>query len=736
MQVWGNIGAVARSREGKIHLATMALVCFGLFALLLAGIAYLTGASGILIAALVLLGLAASAVSGLLPDRPIEEAPPAEDSGGEKQIAVLTDRVGEMRESEERFNELIEALGDLVVHRDRDGRILYANGVFIDLVQRSLAEIKGKTLPQLGIEVGLVPEAAFEDGQSISSTDVSIYTPKGTHWFSWTELSSRDADSDAVSHRAIARDITARKRTETALVNARERAEQANQAKSRFLATVSHEIRTPMNGIMGMATLLIDTRLSAEQRTYVGAISTSGAALLALIEDLLDYSKIEAGRLELEPQRMNVRELVESIVELLASRAFAKHIGLGCHIAPDVPETIFADPGRLRQVLLNLLGNAVKFTEEGGILVTVKTAMHDGQPALAIAVNDTGPGLDEDAKLRIFRDFQQADSSTTRRHGGAGLGLAISRRLMDAMSGTLTVDSAPGEGSTFTVRLPAREAEAPPEGVVPALKGWEIALVTPHAVEGEALAMTIRAHEGQARVFDSEASAIALLQRDRSSFDAVIIDATLEDDKGELLSRLRHHGLRARQALTLIAPNDRGRLAAFRAAGYSVFLARPARGRTLLRLLLNGRPDVDESSAIDSGRTGNRTSGSSLSVLVAEDNEINAMLARATLTKAGHKVTLVTNGRAAVDMLTDPARLYDAVLMDLHMPVMDGLDAIASIRRYEEETGRPPMPILVLSADGQEKTRHGVLAHGASGFVTKPLDPDRLLAALEEHASA
>ncbi|RVB12784.1 PAS domain S-box protein, partial [Mesorhizobium sp. M7A.F.Ca.CA.004.05.1.1] len=250
------------------------------------------------------------------------------------EIETLADRMWEMQESDERFRGLIDALGDLVIHRDRDGYIVYANKVFADLVEIDQRDLAGKTLAELGIEVGMVPDAAFSDHECLSSTDVSISTPSGQRWFSWIELSVRDKDSGAVSHRAIARDITARKRAESSLITARERAEYASQAKSRFLATVSHEIRTPMNGIMGMARLLADTSLSPEQQTYVGAVSTSASALLALIEDLLDYSKIEAGRFDPEPQPMSVREIADNIIELLAARAFAKDIGLGCHVEP------------------------------------------------------------------------------------------------------------------------------------------------------------------------------------------------------------------------------------------------------------------------------------------------------------------------------------------------------------------------------------------------------------------
>ncbi|RVC20637.1 PAS domain-containing protein, partial [Mesorhizobium sp. M7A.F.Ca.CA.004.04.2.1] len=338
----------------------------------------------------------------------------------------------EMQESDERFRGLIDALGDLVIHRDRDGYIVYANKVFADLVEIDQRDLAGKTLAELGIEVGMVPDAAFSDHECLSSTDVSISTPSGQRWFSWIELSVRDKDSGAVSHRAIARDITARKRAESSLITARERAEYASQAKSRFLATVSHEIRTPMNGIMGMARLLADTSLSPEQQTYVGAVSTSASALLALIEDLLDYSKIEAGRFDPEPQPMSVREIADNIIELLAARAFAKDIGLGCHVEPDVPQLITADPGKVRQVLLNLIGNAIKFTDSGGVLVSIARARTETSDRICFTIADTGPGLRDADLERIFEEFEQADGTSTRTHGGAGLGLAISTRPVSA----------------------------------------------------------------------------------------------------------------------------------------------------------------------------------------------------------------------------------------------------------------------------------------------------------------
>jgi PAS domain S-box-containing protein len=663
------------------------------------------------------------------------DTPAPADPKTQARLETLADRMWELQENEEHFLGLIDALGDLVIHRDRDGGIVYANRAFATLVGRPQTELAGQKLAGLGIEVSIVPDAAFSDGECLSSTDVAVHTPSGTRWYSWIELSMRDPTSGTVSHRAIARDITARKRAETAMASARERAEYASLAKSRFLATVSHEIRTPMNGIMGMAKLLADTSLSSEQRTYVGAVSTSASALLALIEDLLDFSKIEAGRFVPEPQPMSPREMVEGVVELLASKAFGKDIGLGSHVAPDVPQMITADPGRLRQVLLNLVGNAIKFTDKGGVLVTV-THHSDGHAGFVrFAVADTGPGLRTEDMERIFEEFEQADGSSTRAHGGAGLGLAISRRIVDALGGKIDVSSDLGLGSEFRVDIPAVEAVQSMTARGPVLQGHRSLILSRNEVEAEGLARTIRAYGGSVEL----ATSFEQVSGHAGVYDAVLIDAGLETPEGRTLRRLKQAGTATSHAITLIAPTDRGSLGEFRANGYATFLARPVRGETLLRVLVSG---ATTSTALPAPKLGApaRARGArlaGLSVLLAEDNEINALLARTALQKAGHRVDVVGNGRAAVEAATAPRRdRFDIVLMDLHMPIMDGVEAIALIRRHEEDNELPAVPILVLSADSQEATRHSVLAHGATGFVTKPLDPDQLIHAVQTQAGA
>lgn len=703
----------------------------------LAGLAWLTGAA--LFVPLALLAIAAVGVIVHLRDgrRARHAATAFDDSAARSrsELEMLADRMWEMQESDERFQGLIDALGDLVVHRDRDGRIVHANRVFASLVRMDQADLVGRTLAEIGIDVGVMPDAAFAEHDCLSSTDVVVATPDGQRWFSWIELSVREKDSGAVSHRAIARDITARKRAESSLITARERAEYASQAKSRFLATVSHEIRTPMNGIMGMAKLLADTELTPEQRTYVGAVSTSASALLALIEDLLDYSKIEAGRFDPEPQPMSPREIADNVVELLAARAYAKGIGLACHVMPDVPVRISADPGRVRQVLLNLIGNAVKFTDAGGVLVRIALVHAAEGNRIRFTVADTGPGLSDHDRERIFEEFEQADGTSTRAHGGAGLGLAISRRLAAAMGGTLSVSSRLGEGSEFAFEIAAAEASSAPLGRKNVLSNRRVVIVSKNNVEAQAIAASVRDHGGGAHIVPTAAKAAPLA----GSCDVLLVDAALEKADGRLLMRLRQAGFANCEAVILIAPSDRGTLGEFRAGGYATFLARPVRGETLLRVLLASQtaaPGPGEAAAPASAGAARPETG--LSVLIAEDNDINAMLARATLQKAGHRVEVVGNGKAAVEAVIGAShrRRYDVVLMDLHMPVMDGLDAIAAIRRHEEEAGLAPLPIMVLSADNQEKTRHAVLAHGASGFVTKPLDPEALVLAVQENASA
>lgn len=707
--------------------------------LIISGLAHLTGAPPSLSLGLVALGLASLGLTAqsVKLDRRKRSQLDESVARNRAEMEHLADRVWELQESEERFRGLIDTLGDLVIHRDRAGRLVYANRVFADVMAREPRDLVGKTLDELGINIGVVPDAAFTSGDYLSSTDVEIQTPSGPRWFSWIELSVRDKESQTASHRAIARDITSRKRAESAMLRARERAEHASQAKSRFLATVSHEIRTPMNGIMGMAKLLGDTRLSQEQQTYVAAVKTSASSLLALIEDLLDYSKIEAGRFEPEPQPMSPRELADGVVELLAARAYEKGIGLACHVAPDMPRLISADPGRVRQVLLNLIGNAIKFTDTGGVAVSV-TLLDQDQQMVRFSVTDTGEGISEADRDRIFEEFEQADSTPTRTHGGVGLGLAISRKLVQSMGGDITVALPEEGGSAFAFTVPAIEAVEVADDAQNDLTDRTYLILSPNSVEAGVVRQSIEACGGVAHMAATAKEACAL----GVGFTAVLVDAAIESRRGSVLAHLRRRGVDVGRAIIMISPAERPYLTDYKLHGYATFLARPIRSATLLRVLRSAHdlePVKPHAKAKTAGKppAHRKRAARPLHVLLAEDNAINALLARAALTKAGHHVESVTDGKTAVDLATKGGgkKQFDLVLMDLHMPVMDGMDAIAAIRTYEKRKAVKAVPIVVLTADSQEATRHTVLAHGATGFVSKPMDPDALVRAVEDHAT-
>jgi signal transduction histidine kinase/ActR/RegA family two-component response regulator len=564
-------------------------------------------------------------------------------------------------------------------------------------------------------EYGVRPRKS-DDKHTFATCDAET----NEHWYSWAEFASRDEVLGVSYRQAVARDITTHKRSETALIEARERAEAANLAKSQFLATVSHEIRTPLNGINGMAKLLADTPFTNEQRTYVQAVISSGNSLLGLIEDILDFSKIEAGKFDIEPDTIKLREFSENLIELMASRAFGKGIGIALLISPLVPERIVSDPLRLRQALLNLIGNAVKFTEKGGVVLEI-AAVEQGW--IDFIVRDTGPGIPLREQERIFGEFEQADAGSTRRHGGAGLGLAITRRIATAMDGTITVASRKGNGATFTLRLPLGSGE-PGTSTRARLMNVQAAILMDCNVEAETLANTL-VNEGGVAI---RLNGIAELSS--CSAAILIVDTAMAE---QLLPMHLDLLEKFDEKIILIEPKDRGSLPSYRANGFASFLARPVRLETLVRVLL-GRINSSEKLHLQGTGivTSPRTSVKRLKVLLAEDNDINALLVRATLERAGHFVERVNNGRSAVQLATMENADFDVILMDLHMPEMDGMDAISAIRAAEEEKSSRSLPILALTADGQAETEVAVRGIGAHGFITKPVDPFRLLSIIEE----
>ncbi|MGB7432173.1 MAG: ATP-binding protein [Ahrensia sp.] len=499
--------------------------------------------------------------------------------------------------------------------------------------------------------------------------------------------------------------------TPDALRVALDNARDADRAKSRFLATVSHEIRTPLNGLIGMGKLLADTELTPEQHSYVDAITSSGEALLLLVNDLLEFGRLESGDTQARAESVDIRTMVAGVVELMANQAHAKGLDFGYYIAPDVPVQLTLVPGHLRQVLFNVIGNAVKFTEIGGVSITIET---DGR-VLTIAVSDSGPGIDEAAAEKIFQPFEQAESGLARSHEGAGLGLSIAKRLVEAGGGSLSLTSEPGVGSCFTITLPMRDAEPLVIDDVGFLEAMPVSLIMQAGPERDMIARYLRDSKADMHIADAlDFAAIA-------PNSIIIVDKRLPDEIDALAAEIDNHHI-----VALIEPIQRGSTGAlFKAEGHS-YLTRPIRPSTAHRILaaISQGGSLPERVEPQKPKASRKRKRRALNVLMAEDNAINAILTRRLLEDAGHTVTHVEDGAAACDAARVQA--FDVILMDLHMPVMDGVDAIEHIRRNEEETGGIAVPIFALTADTTDHTRQIVINAGGTDLMPKPLSTDML----------
>ncbi len=678
-----------------------------------------------------------------------------------KNAATINAR---LNQSEARYKGLVDAQGDAIFRRDSASRLTYGNDAFFKLFGINPARAIGYPFAAEPHPESRAPlfGSFLESGRNRARYDQHVKTTNGYRWISWEDFAVRDSHGRLVEVQSVGRDITDRKILEDALTEARDNAEEASRAKSGFLATMSHEIRTPMNGVLGMGRLLLETELRPEQRTYAEAITQSGEALLTLIGDILDFSKIEAGMLQLDEDEVDLRTMMCNITELLCPRGHAKGVEVTAIVAPDVPQTIMADEGRLRQVITNLMGNAVKFTERGGVCVEVKQV---GE-MLRFDVRDTGVGVPPAKRQEIFEEFVQADSSHARKFGGTGLGLAISKRLVDTMGGEIAVDAAPEGGSCFWFTLPAKVV-TPAQGGRP-LAGMRVAVMSRNKALREGMYLQIAAAGG-------------IPADPAGPTDAVLIDAGTTN-----VPDLTVQPDPSIPALVLLTPNARGALEEMRSLGFAGYLVKPVRQSSLVtRLILSRRvnapaayqpyeapspveiapvaevpveihddlpplvnqpvvqreieaPDFDppaipapfledhppQARSVGPAIVHTPSAEEGLHILLAEDNPINMMLIRELLRRRGHTVTEVTTGNDAVQAMLNGG--FDLLLTDIHMPGMDGIEAARAIRLAEQRSGRRRTPIVALTADALDGGKRVCQEAGMDGFLTKPVDPAEL----------
>ncbi len=541
-----------------------------------------------------------------------------ESSGAADGLEHLKDAHWQLAENEARMRELLDGQQELIVRRDSGGAVLFANRAYCEAFAVSVIDISGRRFRPSVLAIEFMPPDAGGRRRFAEQLDMAT----GQRWVLWEEhsLVSVAGRRDLL---CVGRDVTDERRAAAELRDARDAADLANRAKSRFLASMSHEIRTPMNGILGMASLLADTKQSGEQQTYTRAIDQSARALLALIDEILDFSKIEAGKLQLAAEVFSLRSCVQGALELLEPRALDKAVDLTCKVSDDIPELTIGDPLRVRQIVLNLVSNAVKFTDAGRVDVLVRRQQRalspSGSAFYEIVVKDTGIGISPEVMGSLFVEFEQAESIDGRRQSGTGLGLAISKRLARAMGGDIRAESAPGKGAVFTALL---------------------------------------------RLCDAPAGCA-------------------------------------------------------RDSGSRPITPRPLTNQHLLR------PD-----------------GLPARILIAEDNDINALLARRVSERAGCDVEVVSNGRAAViaveQTMMPGARAFDLILMDVFMPELDGLDATRAIKQlFEGQNGVPACPpIVALTANAFPEDRARCLAAGMDDYLAKPFDGGQLTAVVARWVAA
>ncbi len=647
---------------------------------------------------------------------------------------------------------VIDGLPDLIYIKDAQSRFLLANPAQRKFVTgKSDTEVIGHT------DFSFFPKetatAFFNDEQAIIRTGEPVVSQAermkdfdgNDVWILTTKVPFRDKDGVVAGIIGIGRNVTAQKQIEFALVESRIQAEGANRAKSEFLANMSHEIRTPLNGVIGMTELALDTQLTEEQREYLETVKLSGCSLLGVINDILDFSKIEAGKLDIEMVDFDLRECVETTLKTLARVAEEKGLELLCDIAEEAPLIVRGDSTRLRQMILNLVGNAIKFTLEGQVAVKVEAEpREDGDTVLHFTVADTGIGVPKEKQKSIFESFTQVDASTTREFGGTGLGLTITSRLAAMMGGKVWVESEIGKGSDFHFTVSVGAANAPMMRTHTKL-AYEKLLSTRVLIvddnQTNRLILNRMLTRWGMRPDCVESGEVALLEmmsacESGDPYGLILTDKQMPKMDGfSLIEQIRGKAeISAANVIMMSSGAHRGDMTRGKEVGLSAYLTKPVRQSELRDAIANSLAGREERIGSEAAAPPNDRrvvqNVTALEILLAEDNAVNQRLATRMLEKRGHRVTVANNGQEAIDLLEQ--RSYDLVLMDAQMPHVDGFEATRIIRKREEETGMHQQ-IVALTAHAMKGDRERCEEAGMDGYLAKPLRPEELDAVLQKY---
>ncbi|OYP36508.1 PAS domain-containing protein [Rhodopirellula sp. MGV] len=630
---------------------------------------------------------------------------------------------------------IINNVPDLIYVKDRAGRFVTANQSLVNLLGlASTEQIIGKSdydfsPAEMACNYVTDDQNVMRTGEPLFDREESHQGPDGEpRWLLTTKVPLRDSEGEVIGVVGIGHDITERKKFEKEIVEAKDIADKANRAKSDFLANMSHEIRTPMNAIIGMTDLLLETRLDTTQRSFLSMVQESGESLLSIINDILDFSKIEAGKLEIEPQTFDLRESIGDTMKTLGLKAHAKGLELAFRVDPLVPRYVVGDAGRIRQILVNLVGNAIKFTEHGEVFIDVKAKRSDETEAvLNIRVQDTGVGIPAERCEAIFREFEQADTSVTRRFGGTGLGLAISTRLVSLMGGTIEVDSEVGRGSTFEFDLHlgvAADAETSVSKGLVYVGGTKVLIVDDNATNRTIL-QEMFSNWGMTPILAESGKVALALLRDAERSDQpcklVVTDIHMPEMSGyDLVQEIRKDPAIAETPVIILTSAGRqGDHARNVELEIAERLLKPVKQSEIFDAIVrtlgvNGAEDEPDHAAVDLSDDALR----GLRVLLAEDNLVNQKLAIGVLSRMQMEVTVVSDGQAAIDLLRE--RDFDVVLMDVQMPVVDGLAATEQIRQQEVESGKH-VPIIAMTAHAMKGDRERCLHAGMDEYIPKPI---------------